>query len=66
MSTPSLYDHYLFKLKDAKCLDCYGSGVQDDLEPGDIAGREWTCPTCEGTGISSRVKRINIEIEEVE
>lgn len=37
-------------LMEARCDDCYGSGQQDDLEPGDISGSVWQCDSCKGSG----------------
>lgn len=30
------------------CDTCGGLGYCDDLEPGDIRGKQWVCPTCKG------------------
>lgn len=48
--TPSAYDQAWFELKAKRCEPCYGRGICDDAEPGDMSFREWVCPTCNGTG----------------
>ncbi|EDV1300603.1 hypothetical protein AAC69_002693 [Salmonella enterica subsp. enterica serovar Hadar] len=40
------------ELEECMCTECWGSGTQNDAEPGDIFCREWECPTCKGTGIN--------------
>ncbi|QXV85163.1 hypothetical protein bas27_0096 [Escherichia phage TrudiGerster] len=48
----SKFQELMRELGEHRCKDCYGSGEQNDAEPGDTRFNKWTCPTCEGTGIN--------------
>lgn len=47
----STYKELKKKFKKLKCIDCEGSGKQDDADLGDMYYNEWTCETCKGTGL---------------
>jgi DnaJ-class molecular chaperone len=49
-------------LEGLKCSDCNGRGTQNDCEPGDTSFSEWTCPSCNGSGVA-RGASILIDVE---
>lgn len=36
-----------------RCSNCYGRGLCDDAEPGDMDYETWECDNCDGTGLAS-------------
>lgn len=46
----SEYEKFEKRAKELRCRKCYGYGIIDDSEPGDISCNEWKCPKCNGTG----------------
>lgn len=59
------YDAY-GELAEAQCTKCQGSGKCDDADPGDISFREWTCPSCKGTGLNTEYKSKQSRIAQLE
>lgn len=50
------------ELEECMCTDCWGTGTQDDAEPGGIGYIVLECPTCKGTGINPAFE-ISLDIE---
>lgn len=59
-AAPTSYGDQLAALEARKCPTCGGLGRCNDVEPGDIAYREWACPSCKGTGLQASLPPANL------
>ena len=49
------YSETLTHLKSLHCSECFGSGVVDNADLGDITFSTFTCSKCNGTGFKNGI-----------